>query len=111
MKTESPWHGLATPQLGALSARRANPDHPFDFYYAVNAESQLMLVLKLSSLVRWNPDLPRLKGLRALWIDKTHELHLVLAKTQDVMALAKMADGSIKQASATVKVTIGGCGG
>ena len=34
-----------------------------------------------------------------------------LAKTQDVMALAKMADGSIMQAQATVKVTIGGCGG
>ena len=34
-----------------------------------------------------------------------------LSKTQDVIALAKMADGSIKQASATVKVTIGGCGG
>lgn len=34
-----------------------------------------------------------------------------LAKTQDVMALAKMADGSIVQAKATVKVTIGGCGG
>jgi sulfur-oxidizing protein SoxY len=25
--------------------------------------------------------------------------------------LAKMADGSIRQAQATVKVTIGGCGG
>lgn len=34
-----------------------------------------------------------------------------LSKTQDVIAMAKMADGSIKQASATVKVTIGGCGG
>jgi sulfur-oxidizing protein SoxY len=34
-----------------------------------------------------------------------------LAKTQDVMAMAKMADGSIVQATATVKVTIGGCGG
>jgi sulfur-oxidizing protein SoxY len=34
-----------------------------------------------------------------------------LAKTQDVIALAKMADGSIIQAAATVKVTIGGCGG
>ncbi|MFN3293287.1 MAG: thiosulfate oxidation carrier protein SoxY [Gemmobacter sp.] len=34
-----------------------------------------------------------------------------LAKTQDVIALAKMADGSVKQAVATVKVTIGGCGG
>ena len=34
-----------------------------------------------------------------------------LAKTQDVIALAKMADGSVVQASSTVKVTIGGCGG
>ncbi|MEQ9037747.1 MAG: thiosulfate oxidation carrier protein SoxY [Silicimonas sp.] len=34
-----------------------------------------------------------------------------LAKTQDVIAVAKMADGSFVQTSATVKVTIGGCGG
>jgi len=34
-----------------------------------------------------------------------------LAGTQDVFALAKMADGSVKRTSATVKVTIGGCGG
>lgn len=34
-----------------------------------------------------------------------------LAKTQDVIALAKMSDGSVVQAQTTVKVTIGGCGG
>lgn len=34
-----------------------------------------------------------------------------LAKTQDVIAVAKMADGSFVQAAVTVKVTIGGCGG
>lgn len=34
-----------------------------------------------------------------------------LAKTQEVIALAKMPDGSIRRAQATVKVTIGGCGG
>ena len=34
-----------------------------------------------------------------------------LAGTQDVMAIARMADGSFVQTSATVKVTIGGCGG
>ncbi|PPB79734.1 sulfur-oxidizing protein SoxY [Albidovulum inexpectatum] len=34
-----------------------------------------------------------------------------LAKTQDVIALAKMADGSVVKTQATVKVTIGGCGG
>ncbi|KMK66151.1 thiosulfate oxidation carrier protein SoxY [Puniceibacterium sp. IMCC21224] len=34
-----------------------------------------------------------------------------LAKTQDVIAIAKLADGSFAQASSMVKVTIGGCGG
>ena len=34
-----------------------------------------------------------------------------LAGTQDVVAIAKMADGSFAKTSSTVKVTIGGCGG
>lgn len=34
-----------------------------------------------------------------------------LAKTQDVVAIAKLADGSFAKASTQVKVTIGGCGG
>ena len=34
-----------------------------------------------------------------------------LAGTQDLVAVAKMSDGSFVQASQAVKVTIGGCGG
>jgi len=34
-----------------------------------------------------------------------------LAGTQDVVAVAQMADGSFAKATANVKVTIGGCGG
>lgn len=34
-----------------------------------------------------------------------------LAGTQEVIAVAKMADGTFVKTSATVKVTIGGCGG
>lgn len=34
-----------------------------------------------------------------------------LAQTQDVIAVAKLADGSFVKASRNVKVTIGGCGG
>ncbi len=34
-----------------------------------------------------------------------------LAKTQDVIAVAEMSDGSFHMAKAAVKVTIGGCGG
>ncbi len=34
-----------------------------------------------------------------------------LAKTQNVVALAEMSDGSFAMAKAEIKVTIGGCGG
>lgn len=34
-----------------------------------------------------------------------------LAKTQDLLAIAKLADGSLVRTSKNVKVTIGGCGG
>ena len=34
-----------------------------------------------------------------------------LAKTQNVIAIAQMEDGSFQRAQAEVKVTIGGCGG
>lgn len=34
-----------------------------------------------------------------------------LAKTQNIVAVAEMSDGSVYQAQAAIKVTIGGCGG
>jgi len=34
-----------------------------------------------------------------------------LSQTQNVVAIAEMADGTFQKASAEVKVTIGGCGG
>lgn len=42
---------------------------------------------------------------------QTASTRMRLAGTQDVVAIAKMPDGSFVQASNTVKVTIGGCGG
>jgi len=41
----------------------------------------------------------------------TASTRIRLAGTQDVIAIAKLADGSFAKASSTVKVTIGGCGG
>ncbi|MDE0521527.1 MAG: thiosulfate oxidation carrier protein SoxY [Boseongicola sp.] len=34
-----------------------------------------------------------------------------LARSQDVIAVAKMEDGTFRRTSASVKVTVGGCGG
>ena len=42
---------------------------------------------------------------------QTASTRIRLAGEQDVVAIARMADGSFKSASANVRVTIGGCGG
>ncbi|MDR9483969.1 MULTISPECIES: thiosulfate oxidation carrier protein SoxY [Sediminimonas] len=42
---------------------------------------------------------------------QTASTRIRLAGTQEVVAIAKMADGSFARASSEVKVTIGGCGG
>ncbi len=42
---------------------------------------------------------------------RTAATRIRLAKTQNVVAVAKMEDGSLQKAAAEVKVTIGGCGG
>jgi len=42
---------------------------------------------------------------------RTASTRIRLATTQNVVAVAKMEDGSFQRASAEVKVTIGGCGG
>jgi len=42
---------------------------------------------------------------------QTAATRIRLASTQDVIAIAKLADGSFARASTEVKVTIGGCGG
>ncbi|WP_394197415.1 thiosulfate oxidation carrier protein SoxY [Litoreibacter albidus] len=47
----------------------------------------------------------------ALAASQTASTRIRLAGTQDVVAIAKMADGSFAKASSMVKVTIGGCGG
>ena len=43
--------------------------------------------------------------------DGTASTRIRLARTQNVIAVAQMADGSFQKAQAEVKVTIGGCGG
>ncbi len=42
---------------------------------------------------------------------QTASTRIRLAKTQDVIAVAQLGDGSFARTSKTIKVTIGGCGG
>lgn len=43
--------------------------------------------------------------------EQSISIRMRLAGSQDVVAVAKMADGSFVRASNAIKVTIGGCGG
>ncbi len=47
----------------------------------------------------------------ALAASQSASTRIRLAGTQDVVAIARMADGSFVKTASTVKVTIGGCGG
>jgi sulfur-oxidizing protein SoxY len=47
----------------------------------------------------------------ALSGDARASTRIRLAKTQDVVAVARMKDGSVHRSARSIKVTIGGCGG
>jgi hypothetical protein len=83
-KIEGPWGGLKPPAIGSLTARRVNSGHPFNFFYAVNHEGELLLILQLTEPIEVQPDLPRLKGVRVQWIGETGSVQLTLAKGHDV---------------------------
>ena len=57
-----------------------------------------------------SPDVATFK-FGALATSQSAATRIRLTGTQEVVAIAKMADGSFVRAANTVKVTIGGCGG
>ncbi len=84
MKNENIWSGLKTPAYGELSAIRADPEHPFNFFYAINSDRHQMFILHLDKSVSRKKELPKLKGLRIQWTDSTHTLQLSLVNPQDI---------------------------
>ena len=57
-----------------------------------------------------NPDVASLHFTPANGVAKA-STHIRLQKTQNVVAVAQMSDGSVYREAVEVKVTIGGCGG
>lgn len=75
----------------------------------MTAEDHVKEVLVLAS-GNPSPDVAHYHFMPASGVAKA-DTRMRLAQTQDVIALAKMSDGSVWQTRSTVKVTIGGCGG
>ena len=76
----------------------------------ISVEGKKATAIKILALGNPGPDVVTFKfgPLSATHMASTR---IRLRKTQEVMALAKLEDGSFIQDVKTVKVTIGGCGG
>ena len=76
----------------------------------ISVEGKKATAIKILALGNPAPDVVTFK-FGPLSATHTASTRIRLRKTQEVMALAKLEDGSFIQDIKTVKVTIGGCGG
>lgn len=89
MTTESPWDGLPVAPAGELEARRADASHPYAFFFARNAQGDLLLTLQVSCR-NWEPGtIPVLRGLEVQWLPAFGRLQvrLVAAGDRDMFAV------------------------
>ena len=76
----------------------------------ISVEGKKATAIKILALGNPGPDVVTFK-FGPLSATHSASTRIRLRKTQEVMALAKLEDGSFIQDIKTVKVTIGGCGG
>ena len=76
----------------------------------ISVEGKKATAIKILALGNPGPDVITFK-FGPLSATHSASTRIRLRKTQEVMALAKLEDGSFIQDVKTVKVTIGGCGG
>lgn len=83
MQPESPWSGLPVAPAGSLEARRAEADHPCNFFFARNSQGDFMLTLQLTCPARVKESLPSLRGVEVIWIVSLSRLQLRLCSASD----------------------------
>ena len=76
----------------------------------ISVESKKASAIKILALGNPGPDVVTFK-FGPLSATRSASTRIRLRKTQDVLAIAKLEDGSFIQDIQKVKVTIGGCGG
>ena len=76
----------------------------------ISVESKKATAIKILALGNPGPDVVTFK-FGPLSATRSASTRIRLRKTQDVLAIAKLEDGSFIQDIQQVKVTIGGCGG
>lgn len=83
MGHDNPWAGLWSSQSGHLHAKRVDPTHPHNFFWACNPEGKYAYLLNLADpLGEWPASL-ELKGISVHLYPEQKQLQLVLADRSD----------------------------
>ena len=61
-----PWKQMSRPKLAKFSGRRADADHPYDFFWARDLQGRCLLVFEYPSEIRIRDRRPRLKQIRII---------------------------------------------
>ena len=62
--TNDPWSGISRPRGSGVSARRVDPDHLFNFFWALSHEGHCLLIMEYASAVSVNDRRPKLGEIR-----------------------------------------------
>ncbi|MCU7866026.1 MAG: PD-(D/E)XK motif protein [Candidatus Thiodiazotropha sp. (ex Lucinoma borealis)] len=62
-----PWRDISTPSKhSSISARRVDPEHPFNFFWGRDVRGRPLLALEVSSSVEENGNVPKIRGFEVL---------------------------------------------
>lgn len=65
MTNDDPWSGIDSPvRTSRISARRVAPETPWNLYWAVDSDRNVLLILQHAGGIRRSRSLPRFRGLR-----------------------------------------------
>ena len=64
MASDDPWRDIAAAHASQINARRVTQATPWDLYWAVDAERNVLLILQHRGKIRRSRRLPELRGLR-----------------------------------------------
>lgn len=83
MQSENPWAGIGAASPSRIKGRRINEKHPYDFFWACNAEGKYALVLETKEDAgEWGSP-PEIRGIAINYYRDQRQLQLVLQEKAD----------------------------
>jgi hypothetical protein len=90
VSADNPWAGLPRSEVGHLHAKRVDPSHPHDFFWACNPDGKYAFVLLLKDFSQEWQTAVGLRGISVLLYPEQKQLQLVLAESTDWQMFAAL---------------------